>query len=161
MLAALGVLLAVVIGFVVFRSAVRGNQDTPLETVDYAASLPFWRSEAKFALLAPPTLPAGWRATSADFVDTRQQSWHLGVLTDQGHYVGIEQASDSIDEMVREFVDSDAERGGQTQIGGHSWTEYSDRGGDHALVRRAAGVTTVVVGSLPQDQLVQYVASLR
>ena len=42
------------------------------------------------------------------------------------------------------------------------WTTYTDSGGDLALVRRAEGTTTLVVGhEVPQGDLVAFAASLR
>jgi len=161
MVGALIVLLLVIIAFVVFRGSVRDNKAVPVKAVDYAASLPFIREQAGFPVLAPAALPEGWKATSLRFEDTRPQSWHLGVLTDEGHYVGIEQARDSESTMVDEFVDDDAEKGEQVEVAGKTWDTYTDDGGDRALVRREDGLTILVVGTLSEDELNAYVESLR
>lgn len=154
-------LLLVVIGFVAFRGSIRDNDPVPLRAVDYAESLPFIRERAAFPVLAPPSLPEGWKATSMRFEDTRPQSWHLGVHTDGGDYVGIEQARDAVSVMLEEFVDEEAVKGEQVSVAGETWDTYTDDGGDVALVRREAGITTVVVGTLSEDDLYAYVETLR
>lgn len=160
MVGALVVLLAVVLAFVVVRSLGRDDLDNPVEPVDYAASLEFYRAEANFALLAPPALPAGWRATSVRFGRERPQTWHLGVLTDRDQYVGLEQSRDSESGMLDEYVRGEAVEGDLVVIGGKPWTSYTGDG-DFALVRREAGVTTLVVGTAPRELIVAYVESLR
>ena len=160
MVGALLVLLLVVIAFVAFRGTVRDNDATPVKTVDYAEELPFIREEADFPVLAPPSLPDGWRATSLRFENTRPQSWHLGMLTDKGDYVGLEQSRESEAVMVDDRVDTEAVEEGPVTVAGEKWNSYSDAGGDYALVRRSGGVTTLVVGTLPEDELIEFVASL-
>ena len=158
---AMVVLLLVVIGFVVFRGSVRDNQEVPLKAVDYAASLPFIREQASFPVLAPPSLPEGWKATTLRFDDSRPQSWHLGVHTDEGDYVGIEQARDAVSVMLEEYVDEQAVKGDPVQLAGATWDTYSDDGGDRAVVRREGGMTILVVATFSEDELHDYVESLR
>jgi hypothetical protein len=113
-------------------------------------------------VLAPPDLPPGWRATTARFDRIGTPHWHLGVLTDEDRYVGLEQSSQSVRTMVREYVDEAARRSAPVDVAGARWSTYTDDGGDLALVRRAAGTTTVVVGhEVPRAQLAAYTASLR
>ena len=48
------------------------------------------------------------------------------------------------------------------QVGGRTWSTYTDPQGDLALVRHVARVTTLVVGhEVPRSALLDYVASLR
>ena len=161
LVAAMAVLLLVVVGFVVFRGSFRDNQQVPVKAVDYAASLPFIREKATFPVLAPPSLPEGWRATSIRFEEARPQSFHLGVLTDEDEYLGIEQARDGVAEMVDEFVDDEATKGDEAEVAGKTWTTYTDEGGDVALVRREAGVTILVVGTVTGGELRAYVETLQ
>ena len=62
--------------------------------------------------------------------------WHLGMLTDEDRYVGLEQADDSVATMVETYVDQARERGRPVQVDGRPWPTYTDAGGDLALVRR-------------------------
>jgi hypothetical protein len=64
--------------------------------------------------------------------------------------------------MVRQYVDKDASRAAPVQVAGNSWSTYTDRGGDVALVRKDGATTTLVVGhDVPRSQLLAYTASLR
>jgi hypothetical protein len=161
MIGALVVLLGVIGAFVVLREANRTDPANPVKAIEYAEDVAYYRTEATFPMLAPPTLPAGWYATSQEFIDTKPQSWHLGVLTDKGRYVGLEQGRDSVPTMVSKFVDENASQGDPVQVAGVAWESFSDSGGDHALVRRQDGVTTLVVGTVPVSTLQAYVESLR
>jgi hypothetical protein len=154
------VLLVAVLGFVAFRALVRGDVPDPVRDVDYADSLRYARSDSGLDVLAPDPVPPGWRVTSVRYVPAPQESWHLGLLTEKGKYVGVEQADRPVSAMVEEFVDENAEPGDPVVVAGRPWRSWSDSGGDHALVRRSAGTTTVVVGSAPQDDLVTLVESL-
>ncbi len=158
---ALLVLVLVVLGFVGFRALIRSDVQSPVRAVDYAESLEYWQSQARFEILAPSSLPAGWRATSARFVSSRPQSWHLGVLTDSERYIGVEQRRSDVASMVAEFVDPEAVAGPEVEIAGTTWRAFSDAGGDRAVARREGGLTTLVVGTVSQEQLVSYVETLR
>lgn len=162
MVGALIVLVGAVGAFVVVRSVFQADPADPVPSVAYQQDLAYYRSQARFPLLAPPSTPDGWKATSVRFVPIRPQSWHLGFLTDDRRYIGIEQSRRTISEMVAEFVDEkDATRGEDVEIDGVTWQTFTDSGGDTALVRRANGVTTLVVGSDSEpDAVAGFVATL-
>lgn len=162
MVGAMVVLVAVVVGFVVFRDVNREDPASPVSAVDYGRDADFARRQASFELVAPPTLPDGWRATTVEYVPGPQDHWHLGMLTAEDRYVGLEQSDDPVRTMVETHVDPDAEKGEPVSVDGVPWTSYTDSGGDLALVRRAEGTTTLVVGhEVPQGDLVAFAASLR
>lgn len=161
MVGAMLVSLAVIAAFVAFRGIVRTQpQSPPVEPVDYQQTLHYARGQADFPLLGPASLPKGWRATSVSFVP-RPVRWHLGVLTDKEKYVGLEQARDSVGDLVDTYVDPQAARGGSVRIGGSVWQSWSDTGGDYALTRSEGGVTTLVVGTAGSGVITDYVKSLR
>jgi hypothetical protein len=112
-------------------------------------------------VLAPRSLPPGWIATSVRFTPGQDQAWHLGTLTGDRKYVGLEQADRAASDMVEQYVDPDATRGDDRTINGETWQTWSDAGGDHALVREAHGVTTVLVGAVPESTLESYLGTLR
>lgn len=156
------VLVLVVVGFVVFRDANRSDPADPVRAVDYSRDADFAREQASFDLVAPPTLPEGWRATTVEYVPGPDDRWHLGMLTGDDRYVGLEQSADSVAGMVKSYVDATTRKGSPVQVAGEPWSTYSDSGGDLALVRRAGGTTTLVVGhDVPQADLVDFAASLR
>lgn len=162
MVGAMVVLVALVVGYVGIRALTSSTSRTSQRSVDYAQVLPEVRKAARLAVVAPPSLPEGWRATSAAFTPGPRQHWHLGVLTDQNRYVGLEQSADPVRSMVREYVDNAATRGEQVRAAGRMWSTYTDPGGDLALVRRDGATTTLVVGhEVPRPVLVGYVSRLR
>jgi hypothetical protein len=161
MVGAMTVLLAVVLAFVGFRALIRDDPEPSVGPVEYAGVAELAQARVDFDVLSPTTLPAGWRATSARHTETPPQSWHLGLLTDDNRYVGLEQARRPAPDMVSDFVDEDAVDEGSVTIDGRTWTVFSDRGSDTALVRRERGVTTLVVGTVSQEELVDYVRTLR
>jgi len=162
MIGALVVLLAVVGVFVVSQAITRQNPPSPVQAVDYHQDVGFARAKARFDLVAPASLPAGWKATTVSFVDGPQQHWHLGCLTDTGRYVGLEQADRPVSSMVKAYVDPQPTRGKPVTIRRATWATYTDAGGDRALVRRAGRTTTLVVGhDVPQPVLTSYIESLR
>lgn len=159
---ALGVLVAVILAWVGLQALKSDPPSSPMRTVAYAADVPGARRAADFDLVAPPRLPAGWRATTVSFTGAPGARWHLGVLTAAQRYVGLEQGNQPVSSMVRTYVDRAATRGRSLDVAGTPWSTYTDSGGDRALVRRAGRTTTLVVGhDVPVSELVSYTASLR
>jgi hypothetical protein len=174
MLGALLVLLLGIGGFVVLRDVNRVDPGDPVRPVDYVQPARFAQEAVGFEVLTPRTLRKGWTATSVRFDPTaEEQSWHVGVLTADQGYVGLEQSERSADAMVADFVDEDADEGGEVRIAGRTWRVWTDSGrdpgadpstapeGDLALVRSDGGATTLVVGTVSQDVLTGFVESLR
>ncbi len=160
MVGAMLVLVVVVVGFVALRDLNRVAPEGPGGPVDYRQSAEFAQQAADFEILAPRRLPPGWRVTSVDFVPEPAR-WHLGQLTDEDRYVGLEQSGGSVRSMVETYVDDEPVKGDDVRIDGETWNSWSDDGGDHALVRETENVTTLVVGPVEPDVLVGYVRSLR
>ncbi|MFP5253146.1 MAG: DUF4245 domain-containing protein [Actinomycetes bacterium] len=162
MVGAMVVVLVVVVAFVLFRDAVRSDVDTTVREVDYVGPAAFAQEQAGFEILAPPRLPEGWASTSVRYTPGVDERWHLGMLTEGGRYVGVEQARSSAENLVEEHVDEEARRGRPVTVAGERWTTWTDDGGDLALVREGDDVTTLVVGhEVPLEVLVELTASLR
>ena len=161
MVGAMIVLVLVVAVFVAFRAINRNDPENPVDAVDYARPAEFAREQARWPLLAPAELPEGWRATSVRFTNGRDQAWHVGFLTGADKYVGLEQADVSARDLVDEHVDDQATEGAPVTVDGEQWSTWTDAGGDTALVRETDDVTTVVVGTVPEETLVEFVHSLR
>jgi hypothetical protein len=160
LVAALVLLVLVVGAFVLVRDSLRTTPDNPVEPVEWRGSASYAREEADFELLAPRRLPPGWYATSVRFERGRDQSWHLGMLTGEGRYVGLEQRDDSPSTMVEEFVGDEAQQGDDVRVAGQTWQAWSDDK-DQALVREGRDVTTLVVGTASHEVLADFVRSLR
>lgn len=162
MVGALVVSVGIILVFVVAREVTRSDLPSPVRDVDYAKVADFARRQAPFDLVSPASLPHGWRATTVDYVDGEDARWHLGMLTDEEQYVGLEQTDSSTQSMLETYVDEDTARGEPVDIDGTRWSTWTDEGGDLALVRSESEAAVLVVGHrVPRDELVAFVRSLR
>ena len=157
--------VAAVVGFAVIRAVTDDTVPTPVRTVDYTTSVKAGRADRLLAVMAPAQLPAGWRATSASYVTGSDPTWHLGLLTEEDRYVGVEESRRSIEHLVREHVDVGAERGEDVTIDGEPWQVWTDAGGDYAVARSleiegSAVESWVVVGSAPEATIREFAESL-
>lgn len=161
MVGAMIVLVLVVVAFVVFRGINREDATVEVEAVDYRGPTEYARESADFPVLAPEQLPAGWKATSVRFEQGRDQTWHLGVLTQDEKYVGLEQADRSVGDMLAAFVGEETEEAGETEVAGTTWQVYRDAEDDDlALVSESPEVVTVLVGSVTEETLTAYAGLL-
>ncbi|HET8559342.1 MAG TPA: DUF4245 domain-containing protein [Marmoricola sp.] len=166
MLAALVVLVVGVTVFVGLRGLGQDNVQTPVQTVDYHGWVKSGRADGKLDVMVPAPMPRGWRATSVSYITGSDPRWHLGMLTDKGRYVGIEESWASPREMVQQYVDANAHRGKAVSIDGRRWQVWTDQGGDYALVDtrpsrlRGHPETVLVVGDADPPVLQQFVGSL-
>lgn len=156
--------LAVLV-FVAFRAVTTDKEPTPVRVVDYAAAVTSARADKQLMVLAPKRLPLGWKATSATYVGGASPTWHLGTLTDDGKYVGVEEARVSIKDLVEEHVDANAERGEDVTFAGETWQTWTDAGGDYAVARtlregQPAVESLLVVGTAREDEIREFAASL-
>jgi hypothetical protein len=155
-----------VLAFTAFRAVFRDNEATPVRSVDWQASVKVARAEKELFVLAPATLPSGWRATSATYSPGASPSWHLGTLTDREKYVGVEEGRSSVKDLVEQHVDAQAERGKDVTIAGQTWQSWSDAGGDYAVARSARSTggaveSWIVVGTAPENEIRDFAASLQ
>ncbi|MGY2873531.1 hypothetical protein ACVW00_000721 [Marmoricola sp. URHA0025 HA25] len=161
-----GALIVVVaIGVVWVKIGGSGQKATPVPSVDWAAWVKAGRTDQQLMLFAPSRLPSGWRATSVDYTAGAAAHWHLGLLTDTGKYVGIEESRASAEELAQQYVDEEAVRGVDVTVGGETWQTWTDVGGDYALVRPVAldgrpYETVLVGGSGAPEATRKFVATL-
>jgi hypothetical protein len=172
MIGAMVITVVVVLGFVGFRALNRDNEATPIPTVDYASWVKSGRDDHKIETLAPTKLPAGWRATSVSYTTGVSPHWHLGILTDTGEYVGIEEAKTSEQDLVQQYVDQNATRIGPVTIAVSSgwtgpapkWTAWRDAGGDYGVVAQLgkglSAESVLIVGSATPAEVRSFTASL-
>jgi hypothetical protein len=165
MTGALVFILLVVLAWVGFRALTSDQKTTPIQTVEWSGWVKTGRAEQLLALFAPDRLPKGWRATSVSYVGGVRPQWHLGMLTDRGKYVGIEESRASTRALVTQYVDDNAVRGKDVVVDGTTWESWSDAGGDHALVRSVAVdgqpyEAVLVGGSASAATVEQFVGSL-
>jgi hypothetical protein len=152
-----GAMIVIVLGVLAFAglNALKTDHDTtPVHAVDYQAMVRSGRADHKLLIMSPPTLPTGWKATSADYETGGQPTWHLGMLTDHQKYVGVEEALGSVQDLVDQYVDPDAVQGKDVTIDGQTYQTWTDADGDYAVSRsqKVAGEvheSWLVVGSAP------------
>ena len=159
---AMVVLVVLVLAFVVLRSCTRDNPDVTPEAVDYLSAVgPV--EDAGLAAVYPPSLPSGWKATSIDFVPGERPALGIGMLTDDGLFVGIRQADADLSSMLETYVDADAVQGDTVTVPGaltEQWQEWSDAGGDHAYSASLGDTEVLVYGTAPTEDLLTIVGSL-
>ncbi|MGA8988047.1 DUF4245 domain-containing protein [Aeromicrobium sp.] len=132
------------------------NPDDRVASVDYVTIVGQARPVADFPLLAPRSLPDTWTATSARY---EPSSWHLGVLTDQNDYIGLEQVKVGVDRAVDRFADG-SKKVGTAAIAGEDWTVRSGPKKRLTLVRRDGGITILVSSTASRRVVEDYVSSL-
>ena len=159
------VTVAAVVGFWGLNALKTDHEVTPVPAVDYTAMMRAGRADHKLLVMAPPKLPSGWKATSATYETGTDPTWHLGTLTDQGKYVGVEEVRGGVRDLVDQHVDPDAQQGKDVTIGGQSYQTWSDAGGDYAVSRtvRLGGSEVesyLVVGTAPESTIRDYAATL-
>lgn len=128
--------------------------------VDYATAAQTAQRAADFGLLVPSELPEGWQSNSARFEPGERGGWHLGVLTDDEEYIGVEQFKRSEDDLVRDFAEG-AKDAGTVDIDGRSWRVLKGAENPVVLVTTIDDTSVLVTATAPKDQVEDYVATLR
>ncbi len=163
MTGALIVTVVVVLAFVTWRGLFRTDTDDTPVAVDWQASVEL-AEQADFAVVHPRELPAGWIATSVELAAGDDPRWGLGVLTDDGAFVGVRQAENaSVDDLVELYVDEDAEAGDDADVASDitdTWQTWSDDGGDHGFSTELDDQAVLVFGSAPIEDLETYLGLL-
>jgi Protein of unknown function (DUF4245) len=166
LLGAMIVTVLAVAAFAGIQALKTDHPKSPVREVDYQAMVRAGRAESKLLVLAPADLPSGWKATSATYLTGSSPTWHLGLLTDKGSYVGVEEALGGVDDLVEEYVDPEAVRGKDVEIDGTTYQTWTDAGGDYALAREVgveggpAYQSVVIVGSASASTIRDFAATL-
>ncbi|MGH3473242.1 MAG: DUF4245 domain-containing protein [Nocardioidaceae bacterium] len=140
----------------------RRSTPNPAATVSYASSLQVARQLAGFQVLAPTPKPTWWRCTSVAYTPGTHHdtSWHLGGLTTDGQYIGLEQGIESPGVFIPANTAANQPRSPVT-IDGAEWTRLASGQGETALVHERGKVTTIVTGTAPLSQLETFAAALK
>ena len=152
----LGVIVAL---FAVVTLLLRDDPPEPGSDVKYEQVAREANKSVAYPLLAPVDLPEGWRANSARVAPGDPPSWHLGMLTSDDAYIGIEQAKAAPKSMVSEYA-AGTRPEGSADIGDHTWKVRSDGKQETTFVRQERGITTLVTGDAPREQIERYIDSL-
>ena len=156
------VLVLVVLAFVVFRGVFRDNDDVEQEPVDYLAAVQ-GAQQSGVRLVYPPTLPKGWTATSIAYTPGERPAWGIGMLTDDGKFVGVRQEDADVDTLLEEHVDENPVEGDTVTVDSplaSEWQEWSGAGGDHAYAASVGDDEVLVYGTASTTDLLTMVESL-
>ncbi len=153
-----------VIGLVVLALAGLGywfqvKPGTKLEAVDYVTAAKAARGVSDFPIYTPASLPKGWKATSVNYTAGAKGAWHLGVLTDDEKYIGLEQTGSGRLKAIEDFS-PDTEPKGSTKVGGFTWQLRQSGHGETTLVREAGDITIIVTGTAKRSVIEDYAAHL-
>lgn len=162
LIGAMIVTLLAIGAFVLLRSLTRGDLEVERDAVDYAAAAEAARG-AGFDVIAPASLPDGWKVTAVDLRQTDPLRWGLGLLTDDDTFVGLRQESKSVDELVDVNIDDDAAEGDVVSLEsdlGSEWRTWSDDGGDTGYSIEVGDQTVLVYGSAPAAELQEFIGLL-
>lgn len=157
---ALLVTLGLIVVAFAFTLLQRRATDEAAPTIDYRAELAQARAQAPFEVLAPDAAPTGWRATSADWQGAGpEKSWHLGFLTSDDQYVGLEQGNAAAPGFIADHTTANVPAGA-VDVNKQRWQTLTDGGDETALVLAADDVTTIVTGTARLEDLVAFAQSL-
>jgi hypothetical protein len=161
------IVIPVVVITIIFTSV---PDDHPVKEVDWKPVLATARQEAPFPVLAPATLPDGWRATRVNWVPqgrpylngeaSPRNLWQIGFLTPDDVYIDLNQG----DLRPQEMVDQQSRAGtpdGVSVIAGQTWHRLiSPDERTRSLVLRGPNATTIVSADLPYEALEAYASTL-
>ena len=151
-----------VLAFVGWRSLFRNDVDDRVEPVDWTESVQVAK-QAGLDVVRPRELPDGWTATSVDLRAGDEPRWGLGVLTDEGRFVGIRQQDTSVSDLVETYVDEDASEGDEVRVDSavsDTWQTWTDDGGDHGYAAEVGDDVVLVYGSAPAADIEAYLGLL-
>jgi hypothetical protein len=138
-------------------------KEEKVRAVEYTAQLQDARKLAPW-VRGPEPMPSGWTATSVEFRAPQQSpvTWHLGVVTAQKKYVGLEQSNVTANAYQFDKLGKTADDGTST-VAGVTWQRKKllDRDNEQALVLIGSGVTTIVTGNAGYQALETFAAALR
>jgi hypothetical protein len=133
-----------------------------VRAIEYTAQLQDARKVASW-VRGPEPMPSGWSATSVEFRAPEQQpiTWHLGVVTNEKKYVGLEQSNVTGNKFQSDKLGRTSDDGTAT-VGNVTWQRkvLLDRKGENALVLVGSGATTIVTGNTGYAALETFAAAL-
>ena len=141
----------------------RPKKEAEPTAVEYTAQLQDARKAAAW-VRGPEPMPSGWTATSVEFRTPQQApiTWHLGVVTNEKKYVGLEQSNVSGGKLVADKLGRTSDDGTAT-VAGVTWQRkvLLDRKSENALILVGSGVTTIVAGNAGYPALEAFASVLR
>lgn len=108
-------------------------------------------------------LPKGWTATNVTLIPGKPNTWQAGYTSPDVKYAAVVQTAGTSEAWTKRQI-GDAKQVGTASIGGQTWTRWERGDGDQrSLVRPAplGGLRTVVIGTVPFEELERFAATLR
>jgi len=131
--------------------------------VEYTAQVEDAKKVAPW-VRGPEPMPAGWTATSVQFRSPEQEpiTWHLGVVTNEKKYVGLEQSNVTGGKFQSDKLGRTSGDGTST-VAGVTWQRkvLLDRKAENALVLVGSAATTIVTGNAGYPALETFASTLR
>lgn len=165
LIAAIVITLLAIGGFVAVRALVRDDVSNEPDTLDYLETVGL-AQDAGYDLIYPRDLPEDWRATSVEFGQGDRPEFGLGILTDEGRFVGLRQEDDDLAELLATYLDEDDDEVTElepTEVVSEiatQWRVFKDEGGDLAYATQVEQTWVMVYGSAGAADLQQLVERL-
>jgi Protein of unknown function (DUF4245) len=155
------VICLVIVGWQAFRS----GPDVGVRTVDPSSTVQLAAARAGYQVLVPTGLDEDYLTTSArtdagGAGEGDPVTLQIGYLTPSEEFAGFVVSDDRGADPVADVLDG-AEEQGTVDLGGEAWTRSTTAKGETALSREADGVTVLVTGSAPDEELRTVAESVR
>lgn len=137
----------------------------PVREVDPASTVQLAAARAGYPVVAPSGLPDGYRPTSARTDAGTAEAGdpvtlEIGYLTPSAEFAGFVVSDEARADAVTGVLDG-AEEQGTVGLGGRTWTRGTTERGETVFFRVADGVTVLVTGSAPDDELEAVATAVR
>ncbi len=155
------VICLLLVGWQTFRQ----SGDVGVRTVDPSSTVRLAAQRAGYEVLVPTGLDEKYLTTSArtdagGAGEGDPVTLEIGYLTPSEEFAGFVVSDDRGADPVAAVLD-DAEEQGTVEVGGQRWTRSTTVDGETALSREADGVTVLVTGSAPDEELRTVAAAVR
>ncbi|QMW67212.1 DUF4245 domain-containing protein [Mumia sp. ZJ1417] len=154
----MGVLAVIVVGLYLAGQFFWGNTPDERPPVAYEQTVEDVRQTAPYPVYSPTSLPDGWRANGVTFKPGESGRWHLGVLTEDDRYIGLEQALDSAPRMIEAYAPG-VEQRADVEVAGKTWQLWTG-GGETTFVREEGEMTVLVTGPAPREDIERFMGLL-
>jgi hypothetical protein len=157
--------LVVICLLIVAWQAFRASPDVGVRTVDPSSTVQLAAARADYQVLVPTDLGQGYLPTSArtDAGDAREGdavTLEIGYLTPSKEFAGFVISDDRGADPVAAVLDGARDQKA-VDVGGQRWTRSTTVDGETVLSREADGVTVLVTGSAPDEELRTVAESVR
>ncbi|MFD2091961.1 DUF4245 domain-containing protein [Blastococcus deserti] len=155
------VICLLLVGWQTFRQ----SGDVGVRTVDPSSTVRLAAERAAYQVLVPTGLGEEYLTTSArtdagGAGEGDPVTLEIGYLTPSEEFAGFVVSDDRRADPLTAVLDG-AEEQGSVDVDGERWTRSTTVDGETALFRESDGVTVLVTGSAPDEELRTVAASLR